>query len=79
MSAPLGQAPAVPPNDPGAPRRVLIVEDSATQAAALAALLEEHGYETVVARDGHEALARVAEGHFDLVLSDIVMPGPSGY
>lgn len=59
--------------------RVLVVEDSATQAAALAALLEEHGYEPVIARDGVEALAIVVDGGFDLVLSDIVMPGPSGY
>ncbi|HEU4629132.1 MAG TPA: hybrid sensor histidine kinase/response regulator [Gemmatimonadaceae bacterium] len=60
-------------------RRVLIVEDSATQAAALAALLEEHGYATVTARDGEEALARVADTPVDLVLSDVVMPGLSGY
>ena len=81
-SPPPATAGAPPPLGAPAPRvgqRVLVVEDSATQAAALAALLEEHGYETVVARDGHEALARVAEGRFDLVLSDIVMPGPSGY
>jgi signal transduction histidine kinase len=58
---------------------VLIVEDSATQAAALAALLEEHGYATVTARDGEEALARVADTPVDLVLSDVVMPGLSGY
>jgi signal transduction histidine kinase/DNA-binding response OmpR family regulator len=63
----------------GVPRRVLVVEDSATQAAALAALLEEHGYETAVARDGEAALALVASTSFDLVLSDIVMPGLSGY
>ena len=63
----------------GGPRRVLVVEDSATQAAALAALLEEHGYETVVAHDGAAALARVADTALDLVLSDVVMPGLSGY
>ncbi|HEX5581532.1 MAG TPA: hybrid sensor histidine kinase/response regulator, partial [Gemmatimonadaceae bacterium] len=59
--------------------RVLVAEDSATQAAALAALLEEHGYDAVIARDGEEALRCVREEPFDLVLSDIVMPGLSGY
>ena len=33
-----------------APTRVLVVEDSATQAAALAVLLEREGFETLVAR-----------------------------
>ncbi len=59
--------------------RILVVEDSATQAAALAGLLEESGYETVVARDGIAALAAIRSEHFDLVLSDIVMPGMTGY
>lgn len=84
MSAP--RPPASVPNAAEAPvyeaagaRRVLIVEDSATQAAALAALLEEHGYTTVTARNGEEALARVADTPVDLVLSDVVMPGLSGY
>ena len=66
MSAPRPPAPApaadaAPAYHADEPRRVLIVEDSATQAAALAALLEEHGYATVTARDGEEALARVAD------------------
>lgn len=63
----------------GAPQRVLVVDDSATQAAALAAMLEEHGYDVSVARDGEAALALVVDQRFDLVLSDIVMPGMSGY
>jgi DNA-binding response OmpR family regulator len=71
--------PAPVPSGAGGPRRVLVVEDSATQAAALAALLEEHGYETIVARDGATALDRVADSSLDLVLSDVVMPGLSGY
>ncbi|MHB1224122.1 MAG: hybrid sensor histidine kinase/response regulator [Gemmatimonadaceae bacterium] len=64
---------------PGHAQRILVVEDSATQAAALAGLLEEHGFEVTVARDGTAALAAVRAEHFDLVLSDIVMPGMTGY
>jgi len=63
--------------------RVLVVEDSATQAMQLAALLEEAGYAVDVARSGEQALARLAPGgasaDVDLVLSDVVMPGIDGY
>jgi PAS domain S-box-containing protein len=55
------------------------VEDSATQAEALRSLLEEEGYEVTVARSGEAALDCFAVGSFDLVLSDIVMPGMSGF
>lgn len=61
------------------PTRVLVVEDSATQAEALRAVLEEHGYAVTVAPNGEAALALVPDGRFDLVVSDIVMPGVSGY
>ena len=59
--------------------RILIVEDSATQAAALAHLLEQEDYDVVVARAGERAMELVHNGHFDLVLSDVVMPDISGY
>ena len=42
--------------EPGAAARVLVVEDSATQAAALALLLERAGYTTMLARRGDRAL-----------------------
>lgn len=59
--------------------RILAVEDSPTQAAALAVLLEENGYDVTVARSGERALELVGQESFDLVLSDVVMPGISGY
>lgn len=59
--------------------RVLVVEDSATQAAALAALLADSGFEPVVVHSGEEALELVPGGAFDLVLTDIVMPGINGH
>ena len=57
------------------PTRVLVVEDSATQAEALRALLAEAGYQVVVASSGADGLARFDVGKFDIVISDIVMPG----
>ena len=57
---------------------VLVVEDSRTQAEALCALLEDE-YEVTLARSGEEALQRLGEREFDLILSDVVMPGIGGY
>jgi signal transduction histidine kinase/DNA-binding response OmpR family regulator len=65
--------------DPNAPPRVLVVDDSATQAGALAILLEEHGISTRIARSGEQALEMVRAEAPDLVLSDVVMPGIDGY
>src|SRR5438067_2141491 len=59
--------------------RILVVEDSPTQAQKLAIILEEAGFEAEVAPDADRGYARLAEGTFDLVLSDLLMPGDSGF
>jgi CheY-like chemotaxis protein len=41
-------------------------------------VLEDAGYQVVRARDGAEALVRVAEHQPNLVLSDIMLPGMTG-
>lgn len=57
------------------PTRVLVVEDSPTQAAALRALLEDAGYLVDLVATGEEGLQKVVERPFDVIMSDIVMPG----
>ncbi|HPA79421.1 MAG TPA: sigma-54 dependent transcriptional regulator [Thermoanaerobaculales bacterium] len=60
------------------PVRILVAEDDAEMLELLARVLREEGYRVLTAGDGHQALARIEEGDFDLVLSDVRMPGPDG-
>jgi PAS domain S-box-containing protein len=60
-------------------RRILVVEDSRTQAEELRLILEAAGFAVTVAPSAEQALAEFAASDFDLVLSDIVLPGLSGY
>ena len=59
--------------------QILIVEDSPTQADLLQTTLEEAGFSVLLAADGESALEVVANRTVDLVISDIVMPGMTGY
>jgi len=59
--------------------KLLVVEDSATQAEELVFLLEEEGFDVETARDGLSGLAKCASSSFDIVLSDVMMPGLDGY
>ncbi len=68
-----------PAHPSGRPLRVLLVEDSATQAAALAVMLERHGLETIIARRAEIALEKMRSVTVDLVMSDVLMPGMDGY
>lgn len=58
--------------------RILLVEDDDALRLTLRRSLERAGYETVEAAHGREALARLAEGPVDLVITDIVMPEMEG-
>jgi PAS domain S-box-containing protein len=56
---------------------VLLVEDSREVADVTSTLLEQLGYRVVRAENASEALRHLQQGiHFDLLFSDIVMPGP---
>jgi len=58
---------------------ILIVEDSATQAARIKYLLESYHYKVEVTRDGQQALIWLSEHKPSLVISDIVMPEMNGF
>jgi DNA-binding response OmpR family regulator len=59
--------------------RILVVEDSLTQARELAFILEDAGFEVETAPDAEQGFERLARGGFDAVLSDLVLPGLSGF
>jgi len=58
--------------------RILIVDDEGSLLVTLIANLELEGFDVVGAQDARSALQLVSEQHFDLVLTDIRMPGMSG-
>jgi two-component system sensor histidine kinase/response regulator len=59
--------------------RILIVEDSPTQAQQLTFILQEAGFEVVAAPDAESGYQTLEQGAFDLVLSDLLLPGDSGF
>lgn len=59
--------------------RILIAEDSPTQAEQLRFLLEERGYTVTMAADGRQALAAAAKDKPSLIISDVMMPEMTGY
>jgi CheY-like chemotaxis protein len=60
--------------------RVLVVDDDADSREAIAQLLELHGYTAARADNGRAAIAQLEAGFDpDLVLTDLLMPGMSGW
>ena len=61
------------------PVKILIAEDSATQAQRLRHILEQQGYEVGVAGDGRQALEMAPQFRPALIISDVIMPVMDGY
>jgi len=60
------------------PPCILVVDDNETNRDILATRLEAHGYQTLQAADGEEALRGVAQHRPDVVLLDVMMPNLDG-
>jgi adenylate cyclase len=61
------------------PARILIVDDNEINRDILVTRLEKHGYQTLQAADGEEALASTRQHLPDLVLLDVEMPKLDGF
>lgn len=59
--------------------RVLVVDDEPQTVKYVSANLKARGYEVLTAHDGREALKVFRENPVDLVILDIMMPGPDGF
>ncbi|SDZ03986.1 Chemotaxis protein histidine kinase CheA, partial [Lysobacter sp. yr284] len=73
---------APPPAVPVEARKVplvMVVDDSVTMRKVTGRVLERHNFEVVAAKDGIDALERMAERVPDLMLLDIEMPRMDGY
>lgn len=61
------------------PRKILIVDDAEDNRALMKLYLETHGFETMMAADGIEAVEAAKNESFDLILMDIQMPNMDGF
>ena len=58
--------------------RVLIIDDESSIRELLTCMLSRKGIETDVAQDGQEGLSKFLNNDYDIVVTDIIMPGMDG-
>ncbi|MGB5175204.1 MAG: response regulator, partial [Thermoanaerobaculia bacterium] len=58
--------------------RILVVEDRESLRRMLERALQQEGYAVTTCADGEQATSKLAQGSFDLVLTDLKLPGMSG-
>jgi CheY-like chemotaxis protein len=81
VAAPAPVPVAAPPPPPAVaePAALLLVDDSAVARAKLSKLFLGAGYRVTVAKDGVDALERLAEQRFALMITDLEMPNKDGF
>jgi CheY-like chemotaxis protein len=77
LAAEPGEPPAKPASDVP-PSSILVVEDNQEVGAFAETLLSELGHRVTLAYSGEEALERARAERFDIVFTDVVMPGMGG-
>jgi two-component system response regulator VicR len=66
-------------NTNNAPKKVLVVDDEPDTLELIKLVLESAGFESILVKNGIEALAKIDEENLDLVLLDIMMPDMDGW
>ncbi|MXU66562.1 ATP-binding protein [Oceanomicrobium pacificus] len=81
LTDPVAAAEAEPdaPPDPFRQQRVLVVEDNAVNRVVAEGLLSALNLDATLVANGAEALAALKDDRFDVILSDVRMPGMSGH
>ena len=79
LNAPASAEPSHDEAEAAARPLVLVVDDSLTVRRVTQRLLAREGYRATLAKDGLDALARLAEETPDVILSDIEMPRMDGF
>jgi DNA-binding response OmpR family regulator len=59
-------------------RRVLVVEDDSPIRNMLVELLQDAGFGVLQADNGFDAMRQLHDGHPDLIVLDLMLPGMSG-
>jgi len=78
MGTKVEQMAAKPPAEETAKARILVVDDEEQVVAIFRDLLTQQGYEVTSSSNGDDAIAKVTAERFDLVLTDINLPGVDG-
>jgi len=60
-------------------KRILVVDDSATERHMLKDLLTKAGYDVFSSENGEDAIVKARQMKPDLILMDVVMPGLNGF
>src|ERR1043165_9145972 len=58
--------------------KILVVDDEANVLLTVVAILEQEGFDVDSAAGGEKALQAIRTSHYDLVLTDLKMPGVDG-
>lgn len=59
--------------------KILVADDEVMMRNLILKILESEGYQITMASSGDEALAMLKENNYDMLLTDVKMPGMSGF
>jgi twitching motility two-component system response regulator PilH len=59
--------------------RILLIEDSPTEAAVMTQLLERNGHQVIATDNAEDGIAVCRREQPDLVLMDVILPGMNGF